>query len=220
VDGRLLDRSALDGFSEMRFRLCHGRIALAGEYGCYMSHLRAMDMIVAAGDPYAIIAEDDASLADDFVQRTDAIVALDKEAGGGRLGIVKLYNHRVKGFCRKGTTEAGDEIGRCAHGPLGSSMAYIVSAKAAVQLRERLLPMCLPYDIALERGWGHGVPVFVSRSFPVSETGQRTTTIGGSSTYKATKLPLLLRTPTALFRGADYVRRVAYAVGGLAIPRR
>ncbi|MHA6643824.1 glycosyltransferase family 25 protein [Mesorhizobium sp. A623] len=215
IDGRLLDRSALEGFSETRFRLCHGRTALAAEYGCYMSHLRAMDMIVAGGHPYAIILEDDALLADDFVARTDSIAKLDRQTGGNRLGVVKLYNHRLKGFRRKATTAAGDEIGSCLHGPLGSSMAYVVSRQAAQRLRQRLLPMFLPYDVALERDWSHGVPVFETRRFLVSEADQRTTTIGGRSVYKATKLALPMRIPAAFFRAADYAKRF---VGALVRP--
>src|SRR5690606_6243074 len=87
------------------------------------------------------------------------------------------------------------------------------------QLRQRLLPMFLPYDIALERGWSHGVPVFVSRPFLVSEADEGTTTIGGRSVYKATKLPLPMRIPAAFFRARDYAKRFLSALKRPALSR-
>ena len=77
--------------------------------------------------------------------------------------------------------------------------------------------MRLPYDMALERGWDHGVRIALCRPNLVDltpEHGQSDIVDPYSATqsYRANRLPFYRRVPTALFRGADYVRRVGYAL--------
>ena len=205
VDGNAIEPSQRRDLLAWKFQLWHGRTPMGGEYGCYMSHMRALDRVVAAGWPYAVILEDDADFRPDFVPRLEALTRL-KFAPD----LVKLYNHRTKAFVAKAETEAGDLVGRCIHGPLGSSMGYLVSSAGAAKLRAGALPMFLPYDIALERGWAHGVRVYVTRT-PLLKPARSGSTIGG---YRKTKFPFYMRIPTALFRGQDYLRRTLYAAFG------
>ena len=203
VDGNAIEPSERRELQLRKFQLWHGRRPMGGEYGCYMSHMRALDRVIAAGWPYAVILEDDAEFLPDFVPRLRALTRLDLKPD-----LVKLYNHRTKGFITRAKTEAGDHVGRCIHGPLGSSMGYLVSGEGAAKLRAGALPMFLPYDIALERGWAHGLRVYITRK-PLLKPARSGSTIGG---YKKTKFPFYMRIPTALFRGQDYLRRTLYAV--------
>jgi len=207
VDGNAIDPADWKDFAARRFRLWHGRYPIGGEYGCYMSHMRALDRVIEVGWPFAVILEDDADFLADLVPRIEALARLDPAPG-----VVKLYNHRIKGFVAKAKTEAGDVVGRCIHGPLGSAMGYLVSLSSARTLRTALLPMFLPYDIALERGWAHGENVLTTKA-PLLRGAKSASTISPAG-YSQTKLPLLMRLPTALFRGQDYLRRAVYAYAG------
>lgn len=202
VDGSALDTDAWENFDANGFRLWHGRRPLAAEYGCYMSHLNALRHVAENRIDFAVILEDDATFEPDFQERLEAIRE-DSHASG----VVKLFNHRLSGFVKKATTSAGDRLGACIHGPLGSAMAYTVTLDAARKLHTALLPMFLPYDIALERSWAHGVKVYTTAK-PLARPQPQKSTIGS---YGSTKLPRYKRLTTAGFRGVDYVRRVAYS---------
>jgi glycosyl transferase family 25 len=91
-------------------------------------------------------------------------------------------------------------------------MGYLVSGEAAGKLREALLPIFLPYDIALERGWAHGIAVETTRE-PLLKPAKSGSTISPVG-YRRTKFPFYMRIPTALFRGQDYLRRASYAAFG------
>jgi len=209
VDGNAIEPGRRAGLNVRLFQLCHGRTPLGAEYGCYMSHIEALRQFVATDAPYAIILEDDAGLPDDFVARIAAIVEADEE-----VGLVKLFNHRIMGFVRKKTTALGDELGLCIHGPLGSSMGYLIDRQSAGKLIDGLLPMFLPFDIALERSWRYGNKFRVTGKNILEPLPTRaiSTLFTQGQNYKSTKLPLLMRTPTAVFRGVEYVRRASVAV--------
>lgn len=211
VDGNAIAADQRAGLSVRLFKLCHGRTPLPAEYGCYMSHIAALRQFMAMDIPHAVILEDDAGLPDDIGDRLAAMVALDPETG-----LVKLYNHRITGFLAKDKTAPGDELGRCIHGPLGSSMGYLVDRDSAARLLDGLLPMFLPFDIALERSWSYGNKFRLTRRnvlVPLPSTMISTLTAPGLN-YRSTKLPLPMRTPTAFFRGAEYVRRAVSAFFG------
>lgn len=206
VDGTKIPQLEWQDFDTKKFHLFHGRRPKGAEYGCYMSHIRALRIVVERDLPYALILEDDAGFLPGFKQRLDAILS-----SGFSFDALKLYNHRYSGFLLKHQTAAGDRIGRCIHGPLGSSMGYLVTNQGAKRLLRSLLPMFLPYDIALERGWNGGVEVYITRDPLMQPSDDTTSTIGS---YRSTKFPMVLRIPTAFFRGQDYVRRTLYALRG------
>jgi glycosyl transferase family 25 len=206
VDGNAIPPAEWHDFNLRKFALCHGRRPKGAEYGCYMSHLRALELVVERNVPYAVILEDDAGFLPDTTARLASLIE-----SGLRFDVVKLFNHRVKGFVSKHKTAAGDDVGRCTHGPLGSAMAYFVTKDGASRLLESLRPMFLPYDIALERGWAGGTEIYLTRNPIIQPSGMPISTIGD---YRATKFPRIMRIPTAMFRGYDYVARTIYAFTG------
>lgn len=207
VDGRAVPVEDRVDVSDAGFRRMAGRIMRPGEYGCYQSHLKALDLVVASGVPAAVIAEDDVLFPPDFQSRVDGLLS-DFPRGE----VIKLINHRCKGFRRHGITKAGDEVGRCLHGPQGSAACYLVTASGAQKLARTMRPMMLPFDVELERGWKTGAATFtVYRDVVSLGPLDVETEIGTRQDYRSTRLPGWKRMPTHLFRVMDYVSRMLYA---------
>lgn len=207
VSGKSIPRAEWRHVAPLRFELSHGRVILPGEYGCYQSHLRALETVCDEGLPSAIIAEDDVLLSPDLPQRAAALL----EASAA--DVMKLVNHRVRSFVRRGVSAGGDEFGRCMHGPMGSAACYAVSNRGARRLIEHLRTMWLPWDIALERGWDTGATTFTTLRplVRIAREGHQSTV---AKRYGISKLPALQRLPAAAFRAEDYLRRAAYARWG------
>lgn len=207
VDGRSVPEHLRIEASENCFRRLSGRVMRPGEYGCYRSHLTALDAIVASGVPAAVIVEDDIEFSGRFMARAQALLAALPQAE-----VIKLLNHRARGFRAYAKSSEGDLVGRCLHGPQGSAACYLVTAKGAEKLARALRPMILPYDVDLERGWKTGAATYtvrddLARLGPLVEQ----TEIASRAEYRAAKLPAWQRLPTHLFRAFDYIRRLAYA---------
>ncbi len=202
VNGRKLeDRPCL---ARMRFELSHGRTVLAGEYGCYLSHLRALQSVVDENLPAAIIAEDDIVLDPELPVRAQSLL----DAIGD--GVIKLVHHRATGFRRRGTSAAGDEYGRCIHGPQGSAACYAVTNAAARRLLATTCVMWLPWDVALERGWDTGTPTFTVRR-PLVEFSEFRATSTLTNSYRHSRLAWWRLFSVLAFRAEDYLRRMFYA---------
>lgn len=210
VDGKAVAREAWIDVDHRAFRLLHGRLILPGEYGCYRSHLEALDTVIRSGDDIALICEDDVTLGRHIVEKVRSIVAERPD-----LDMLKLTNHRVKGFVRHGG-RGETEFGRCIHGPQASAACYAVTREGALRLRAELGTMRLPYDVAFERGWAMKATIFTMRWSGVhfrSEGLPSTIVPGkGEDAYARSKPNPLLRLPTAAFRAGDYARRARYAL--------
>ena len=208
VDGRVIADADRVDFHPHSFIYHNGRKLLPGEYGCYRSHLLALERFVASGDRMAIVMEDDVELNERLIPR--AVAAMECVQGAR---LVKLVNHRLVGFKAICETAENDVIGRCMHGPQGSAACYILNRKAAKKLLTALKPMLLPYDVALERGWSTGVETFTTLENLVDFSRHRAdTTIGKRMHYRAVKRHFLLRLTAHWFRTCDQLRRWRYAI--------
>ncbi|MCX2695936.1 MULTISPECIES: glycosyltransferase family 25 protein [Ochrobactrum] len=207
VEGKQLKADELGNFDEAGFRRRHGKIALPAEIGCYFSHIKALETIAAAPEAYAVIAEDDVLFTPDFLPFISSVSKLQG------WDVIKLVNHRTAAYRRFNQVEGGNSIGRCLHGPLGSSAAYLVTRNGAIKLLEAIKPMSLPYDVALERGWAGDYEFFLTEQPLVALRQVGLSTIAdGRNTYAKARLPAYKRLSTLLFRTTDYIRRIAYAL--------
>jgi glycosyl transferase, family 25 len=208
IDGNSVAPELWDDFNSRQFERNNGRKALAGEYGCYRSHLLALQQFLQSGHDAAIIMEDDVELDERLVVRASAIREAVPHAE-----LVKLISHRMRGFRKTAATSMQDEVGQCLHGPQGSAACYLVTRSGAKMLLDALRPMTLPYDVALERAWATGVKTYSSHPNLVRLAQARGTTIGRRIDYHAAKSPTWLRIPAHLFRTTDYLRRMFYVLG-------
>lgn len=208
VDGATVPESDWVGFDPRQFMYHNGRKSLPGEYGCYRSHMMALQRFVESGDEAGLIIEDDLDLNPQLIPR--ALAALKAVPGAG---LVKLVSHRRTAFRPASRTTENDVIGRCLHGPQGSAACYAVTRRAAQALLIALKPMQLPYDVALERGWATGVETFSTQTDLAGFSPfRRETTIGTRASYRATKKHFMLRMTTHWFRTHDQIRRWFYAI--------
>ena len=206
VDGSKIDIQHSPEIDVKRFRRRHGKNILPGEAGCYLSHLRVLSVIANGEDPYAVIAEDDVGFDEEFVRIINKLSQVDG------WDMIKFSNHRNRIFRKMMDITDNVSIGRCLHGPLGSSAAYMVTREGAKKLLEKLTPMSLPYDVALERGWS-GYKAFSTNKNIVKFCGVNGSTIvKGRKTYHNMRLPKWKRIGTLFFRISDYIRRIIYGL--------
>ncbi len=151
----------------------------------------------------SIIIEDDVEIVSDLLERASQILV-----AVPTVDIVKLFNHRIRGFRRITTTISGDEIGRCLHGPQGSAACYIVTRNGARKITTAMQIMAFPFDVALERGWDHGANIVTVREniIELSRHSQNTQ-IGTRADYRATKFSGARRLPTHVLRVIDICAR-------------
>lgn len=223
VDGQAIARPDWIDVDEAGFSRGNGRAIMAGEYGCYRSHLNALDHVVKAELPFAIITEDDIVVSSSLPARAEAIAAaLDRHKGGARgFDLVKLVNHRAHGFVRTTISEHGDEIGRTLWGPQGSAAAYLVSFEGARRLREALAIMRFPFDLALERAWATGISAYTLKDNLLAFSDHRSrSTIAEHRLYQTVKRPFWARGGAALTRAYDTLARILYALRGAMAGRR
>lgn len=208
LDGHLSPREQWVDVDHRLFERRHGRRILPGEYGCYRSHLIALRQFLASSHDAAIIVEDDIALDGAFMERASAVRKAVPDAD-----MIKLVNHRWKGFRAHVRSARGDRVGRCLFGPQGSTACYLVTRHGAEKILKSLSIMSLPWDVAVERGWDNRTSVF---STAVNLVGfsklQRETMIGRRRDYLAAKLDGWKRLPAHLFRTTDFFRRIVYAL--------
>ncbi|WP_245411888.1 glycosyltransferase family 25 protein [Phyllobacterium leguminum] len=205
VDGRALLPSSLADLDEAGFRRYHGKNVMPAEIGCYFSHLNALREIANGDAPHAVIVEDDIIFTHDFVPFIDALAQV------SGWDAVKLVNHRTPLFRSFRRIGSRFSIGRCAHGPLGSSAAYVVTREGAKKILAALRPMRIPYDIALERGWSGNYAIFTTDRPLVEFSPQAVSTIADRTAYASAKLAVWKRIGALMFRTSDYARRICFA---------
>ena len=216
VDGKSVpaaDRWLLDRAGFLRR---HGKHPMDGEYGCYASHIEALRRIAAGPAEAGVVLEDDARPLATLRPVLDALMERDD------WDVVRFAHHRRVPRRLLRALPAGHGLFAVFFGPTGSAAGYIVRRSVAAALADRMTPMRLPVDVALERGWATGVrtrdiwPNLVAYS---SHSKQSLTQAGRR--YGAMKLKPWRRIPTLIFRTGDALRRFAFALrarGGDAHP--
>ncbi|MDK4718861.1 glycosyltransferase family 25 protein [Rhizobium sp. CNPSo 3968] len=208
TDGCNLSRKEFRDVDWKGFARHGGRTILPGEYGCYRSHVRCLTSFLESDFDAALVMEDDIDVTGDLLDRTAAVLAVVPSAD-----VVKLFNHRSYGFLGIAISDFGDEVGRCLHGPQGSAACYVITRRGAQIALPFLRVMSFPFDVALERGWHHGLNVLSVRDNVVDLMScSRISQIGRRIDYDHVKFPGLKRLPTHLLRLTEYYRRIRYVL--------
>ncbi|MGI9337625.1 MAG: FkbM family methyltransferase [Gammaproteobacteria bacterium] len=147
-----------------KFRRKFGRDMLAGEIGCYLSHYRLWQRIVAEKTPSALILEDDAEWDDDLLPVICAIAELRR-----RWGVVLLSGrkHKTAGRLLATINENRQLILR--NRREATTAGYMISQQGARELLEYCQEITAPIDFAYGEWWRNGIPFYCVLPPPVRQ---------------------------------------------------
>ena len=213
IDGSKLDLSRCAQVDERRFRRRHGKRLNPAEVGCHLSHLKALKTFLAGPAAWALVLEDDADFPAGFGDLLDDLLAI-----GDQWDIVKLSSFHG------GTPVPVAKVSpsyRLAV-PLSRLMnanCILFNRLAARTLLERLQPMTLPYDHALEQAVVFGLRLRTVTPMPCPADTGLPSTIGDRAQLRPFKLAWYRRLPAMAFRLSMEVRRVMLGLAQIARAR-
>lgn len=156
------------GYDERRYHIRHGKVTNKREIGCYFSHIKAMKTFLESDLPYALILEDDVTLPADIAALLKSCIR-----HGSGWDMLRLTSSRNGEYLTFAQLPGGSELAYNLK-VLKNTGAYFVNRHAAKCCVEKMLPMSLPYDVALDRDWDYGfrtacivpLPVKLEEEFP------------------------------------------------------
>ena len=162
VFGDLIPEPIAD-YDEKKFHRLFGKVTNKRVVGCYFSHINAMKAFLESDAEFALILEDDATLPPDFKELIDAAMHYSKQ-----WDLLRLSSFREGKFLVFGQLPGNREIAYNT-GIVKNTAAYLLNRKAAERCAIKMLPMFLPYDIALDREWLYGFKAACVAPFPVTQ---------------------------------------------------
>lgn len=208
VDAQALTPEQRALLDEPAYRRKHGMRPVAGELGCYLSHVAVMRAFLASDATFALVLEDDVLLHDSLPAVLQGLMQ-----HPGRWDVAKLS------AVHRGTPQPYLEVApghqlavmlsRCT----GSS-AYLMNRSAAqAYLREPggLLPMQLPYDHVFDQGWRFGLKLRLVTPTPCGHDEEIASTIVAPAGVRR-KFHWTRRLPAFAYRLGNETRRLAYGL--------
>jgi glycosyl transferase family 25 len=145
IEGKTLT-FPIEGYDAFMFFWNMGRDASPGEIGCYLSHIRVLKMFLESGKEFALICEDDTMPTPECYEVVKQAIA-----HSNTWDLLRLYGGHVKTAFPYQTLTQVHRLCIPATSML-ASVAYIVNRRTAEKLMQKLLPMTVPYDLALWYG--------------------------------------------------------------------
>ncbi len=148
-------------FSERLYRLCHGKRPNLGTVGCFLSHIKTLRLFLQTNAEHAIICEDDITPAINLRSVVEA--AIQYQDAWDILRLSGFHHSHPRRVCQLDDQHhlAVNFTRLCGTG------SYAVSRHAAEVLLEKLLPMKVPIDHALDREWFYGLRAMSVDPLPV-----------------------------------------------------
>jgi glycosyl transferase family 25 len=152
----------------------------AGEVGCYLSHLKAMETFLRTDAPWCVILEDDVEVLPACAEVLQSLAEKDD------WDLVKLFNFH-SGMPVTKRALAGDHRLVAHLTRTTSSAAYVVNRRAAETLLMSMRPITEQVDHALDRPWETGLRTRGIRPMPVilAPVAGTSSTIGYQDKAKA-----------------------------------
>ena len=216
VDARALTPEQSASLDEAAYRRKHGMTPLAGELGCYLSHVLALRAFLASGARFALILEDDALLHDSL----PAVLAglMDRP---NRWDVAKLSAVHSGTPVPYAEVAPGHRLAVMLSRCTGSS-AYVLNRRAAQAYTDGqhgLLPMSLPYDHVFDQGWRFGIKFRLVTPTPCGHDEQIASTIV-SAPGVSRKFHWMRRLPAFAYRLGNEAQRLLYGITQAVHERR
>jgi glycosyl transferase family 25 len=181
-------------------------IPRAGEVGCTLSHLKAMETFLKTDAPWCVILEDDVEV---LPACADVLRSL---AEKDDWDLVKLFSFHSGMPIKKRALAGGHHL--VSHlTRTTSSAAYVVNRRAAETLLKSMRPISEQVDHALDRPWETGLRTRGIRPMPVvlAPVAHTTSTIGYQDRAK-TPRPLGKSIKLFLSRAKKEISRFGYGL--------
>jgi len=208
VDARALTPAQQAELDAPAFHRKHGMTPVAGELGCYLSHVDVMRSFLASDAEFALVLEDDVLLQDSLPAVLQGLMKHRTRWDVAKLSAVHRGTPQPYLEVAPGH-QLAVMLSRCT----GSS-AYLMNRQAAqAYLREPggLLPMQLPYDHVFDQGWRFGIKFRLVTPTPCGHDETIVSTItapaGGSRKFHWTR-----RLPTYAYRVRNELRRLIHGL--------
>jgi glycosyl transferase family 25 len=178
----------------------------AGEVGCTLSHLKAMETFLKTDAPWCVILEDDVEVLPACAEVLRSLAEKDD------WDLVKLFNFHSGTPVKKRALASGHHL--VSHlTRTTSSAAYVVNRHAAETLLKSMRPITEQVDHALDRPWETGLRTRGIRPMPVvlAPVAHTTSTIGYQDKGKARR-PLGKSLKLFLSRAKKEISRFGYGL--------
>lgn len=203
VDARTLTAQQRAALDERAYERKHGKTPAPGELGCYLSHVAAMQALLASPHRFGLVLEDDVILQDSL-----PAVLRGLAAHPDRWDVVKLSAVHSGTPVPYLEVAPGHRLAVMLSRCTGSS-AYLVNRHAAEVYARELLPMSLPHDHVVDQGWRFGLKFRLVTPTPCGHDDRIGTTIEAAGTRK---FPWPRRLPAYRYRLGNELRRVRYGL--------
>ena len=149
-------------FNEPRFNILTGKHKNYGEIGCYLSHIKALKEFLKSNSDYALILEDDVNLPDHLPELITEAITHDQH-----WDLLRLSSSRDGQYIKIANMSSDSELVYNTK-VLKNTGAYVINRKAAQACIDKMLPMSLPFDVALDRDWDYDFKTACIIPFPVT----------------------------------------------------
>lgn len=180
---------------------------MPGEMGCYLSHWRIFEKMVAENIPQALILEDDLIIADELPAVLDAL------AGGDMppYDLIKLAISETgleRSFSPIIALTPTSKLVRH-HNVCNSTVAYVITLAGAKRFLGYGMPIRYPIDVAMNRSWRHGMNILGVRPWPVLHDHDFESMIGQDRFETKEKGSLMQQLERRLRKGYDSIAKRA-----------
>ena len=172
VDGAALTEADLVNYDRKARLKAFGCDLLPNELGCYLSHYRIYQKIVAENIPRALILEDDVEIADDLPAILEALA----EAPVG-WELIRLSGLRARKGRRIADIAPGYRVVRLLDVASGAQ-AYLLNRQGAGKLAAYGKKIVRQVDVMLDRYWDNGLRIMAVQPYPVQPSLNFESTIG------------------------------------------
>ncbi len=212
VDGRALGPEDWAAhYDRARCLRVYGLEMTASELGCYLSHYRLFERIVAEGMDVALIMEDDIEIAPGFGALVDELVAGPHQDWQ----VLRLFCSRPRAAAPSARKYEGRRLASLSNGyalyrlnvhVLGAG-AYLIKRGAAARMLAYGRRAFMPIDQEMDRFWENGIVPYMVRPLPVRHRDDFASSIGDRPTSRRRDQPLGVRLSRRLQRIVDGVRK-------------
>lgn len=133
-------------FSETTYKLMQGRRRIDAEVGCYLSHMKAIQLFLDSDHDYGLMLEDDIR----FEASAKEVITSALQAAS--FDMLRLSTVNTGRWTKTVQLSAKHFLGVAYTREKGAG-AYLINRKAAKKMLHKYLPMKLPYDHRFDLEW-------------------------------------------------------------------